>query len=310
MSHIPVLLQEVISFLDPQPGKKFIDATVGEGGHLKSLLEGGAEVLGIDVDDSVVTKLCAECKVQNVKRKIVQGNYTDIRVIAKENGFSEVDGIMFDLGLGSHQLDDEVRGFSFQKTGPLDMRFDRNSKLREKTAADLVNGLSERELTQIFFKYGEEKRFGKKIARAIAETRKYKFLETTTDLFELIKKALPGKFRFQSGDVTRRIFQGLRIAVNHELENLEKALPQAFALLRKGGRLVVISFHSLEDRIVKDFFRELARTCVCPPDFPVCKCRKRPLLRILTKKPVVPSEFETKTNSRSRSAKLRAAEKL
>ncbi len=302
-SHIPVLLNEVIGFFDPKPGKRFIDATLGMGGHAKKLINAGAEVLGIDADPVVIGQL----KGQNSKLRTAVGNFGDINRLAEENNFSGVDGILFDLGLGSHQLDDEKRGFSFQKDGPLDMRFSQNSK---KTAGQILNYYPEQDLLRIFFQYAEEKRFGKKIARAIMLRRKTGTLETTTELFDLIKQALPGKFRFRAGDVARKIFQGLRIEVNDELSNLERGLQQAVPLLNNGGRLVVISFHSLEDRIVKKFFALMARNCVCPPSFPVCRCDTRASLRVLTKKPVMASEIEMKSNPRSHSAKLRAAEKI
>ncbi|TSA45650.1 16S rRNA (cytosine(1402)-N(4))-methyltransferase [bacterium] len=360
LQHIPVLLKEVTEYLDPSPGKKFIDATVGGGGHAKELIKNGAAVLGIDRDSSVIASISdlslrgvtpatgrrgnpkddeiasltlamTEKKkgARNDELRVVQGNFADLKKIAEANGFAEVDGILFDLGLGSHQLDDPKRGFSFQKTGPLDMRYDIGSPstssgnilLPERsragrggveglTAARIVNSYSEKELIRIFYQYGEERRFGKRIARAILEARKTGEIATTSQLFDLIKKTLPGKFRFKAGDTARRIFQALRIEVNGELKNLEKALPQALQLLKKGGRLVVISFHSLEDRIVKNFFLREAKDCVCPPEFPVCVCGKKPNVRVLTKKPAMAAAEEAEMNSRARSAKLRAAEKF
>lgn len=314
MPHIPVLLNEVIQFLRPGPGKKYIDATLGRGGHTQAILKAGGEVLGIDVDPSVA----AELKVESEKLKVAIGNFGDIKAIAEENGFAEVDGILMDIGLGSHQLDTAERGFSFQREGPLDMRFNQNQK---KTARDIVNLYQEKELARIFFKYGEEKRFGRRVARAILERRKTPHqsklgtgqagsIQTTTELFELIKQALPAKFRFKAGDTARKIFQALRIEVNDELGNLEKGLQQAAGLLNNNGRLVVISFHSLEDRIVKSFFVKQAKDCVCPPSFPVCRCDARATLRILTKKPVTAGPDEIAANSRSASAKLRAAERI
>ncbi|MBI4050844.1 MAG: 16S rRNA (cytosine(1402)-N(4))-methyltransferase RsmH [Candidatus Doudnabacteria bacterium] len=313
--HVPVLLQEVLSYLDPKPGEKYIDATIGGGGHAKELINHDGIVLGIDADSLAVNQLNSEFRIQKSKIKIVQGNFANLEEIAKTHGFTEVAGILFDLGLSSNQLDDPQRGFAFQKEGPLDMRYDtsgefKNQKSKIKNAADIVNYYSEKELVEIFYKYGEEKRFGKKIARAIAEARQTRPLKTTTELFELIKKALPGKFRHKAGDVARRIFQSLRIAVNGELISLEKALPQALRLLKSAGRLVVISFHSLEDRIVKQFFVRMAKNCICPPDFPICTCGANAQLRILTKKPVTASQEEIKINPRAHSAKLRAAEKI
>jgi len=298
--HIPVLLKEVIHFLDPKPGKKFIDATYGFGGHGKAITEDGGIVLGIDRDPELAKKY-----------QIAQGNFSDLKEIAAANGFTEVDGILFDLGLGSHQLDDPDRGFSFQKSGPLDMRYNATETLPSLTAAQIIGAYSEKDLIKLFQKYGEEYRFGKRVARAVLEARKNRSIERTDELFELIKKALPSKFRFRAGDTARRIFQALRIEVNQELTSLEKALPQALDVLKEHGRLVVVSFHSLEDRIVKIFFTQNSKACICPPEFPECRCgSNRARLKILTKKPVTASEEEIKTNSRARSAKLRAAEKL
>lgn len=305
MIHIPVLLQEVIEYLGPGPGKKFIDATIGGGGHARALLDAGAEVLGVDRDPEVVKRLESEFKAPQAT--LVAGNFADLRRIAEEHDFLGVDGVLFDLGLGSHQLDEAARGFAFQKEGPLDMRFD---PTRGKTAGDILNFYPEKDLVKIFQDFGEERRFGKKVARAILLHRKTGTIATTTELFELIKAALPGQFRYRAGDVARRIFQALRIAVNQELANLEHSLPQALDILKLHGRVAVISFHSLEDRIVKQFFVREAKDCVCPPEFPVCRCAARAKLRILTKKPIVASETETNANPRSRSAKFRIAEKI
>jgi len=311
LAHTPVLLNEVIGFFDPKPGKKFIDATVGRAGHANQLVNGGAEVLGVDTDSEVVAELKSQSASRRTKIKAVVGNFGNLKSIAEENDFTDVDGILMDLGLGSHQLDDSERGFSFQKDGPLDMRFDAKSQNSNiKTAGSIVNFYAEKDLLRIFFQYGEEKRFGKRIVGAIMARRKLGSINTTGELFELIKQALPGQFRFRAGDTARKIFQALRIEVNDELGNLERGLQQAVSLLKSGGRLVVISFHSLEDRIVKQFFVREARDCGCPPSFPVCRCDARARLRILTKKPVMASGDEARTNSRARSAKLRAAEKI
>lgn len=313
MKHIPVLLHEVISLLDPKPGKKYIDATIGMAGHAQEIVNRGGIVLGIDADPSVIAQLQARDEFQ-----VVQGNFSDLKQIAGETRFMGIDGILFDLGLGTHQLDDPARGFSFQKPGPLDMRYDQKSEIlpdgqgsrRSETAADVVNFYSEKDLVRIFYQYGEEKRFGKRIARAVIDCRKLGSIKTTTELFELIKKTLPANFSFRAGDIARRIFQSLRIAVNDELLNLEKGLQQALDLLLPKGKLAVISFHSLEDRIVKNFFIKEAKDCLCPPSFPVCRCEAEARLRILTKKPITAAEPEIKINSRAKSAKLRVAEKL
>jgi len=302
MPHIPVLLKEVIEYLSPAPGKIFIDATYGGGGHSKALLEKvGSEgrVLAIDADRGI-----SEEKDKSLI--FVRANFKDLAAIANSSGFGQVDGILFDLGLSSLELEDASRGFSFSKDGPLDMRFDQTTG---RTAADIVNISSEQELRKIFEDFGEE-RLSKRIARVILKERFVHKPRTTRELFELIKKAVPASLRMRTGDVARRIFQSLRIAVNGELENLENALPQAFRLLKPGGRMVVISFHSLEDRIVKKFFLKLAKGCTCPPEFPQCICGKKPQARILTRKPVAALKQEVALNSRAKSAKLRAVEKL
>ncbi len=316
-SHTPVLLKEVTEFLAPMPGKKYIDATLGMGGHSKELLRLGAKVLGIDRDSSVIPDVIRDpvldSRLRGNNMLVVAGNFSDLKAIAEKNAYTDVDGILFDLGLGSHQLDDGNRGFSFQNEGPLDMRFNQKSEVgdrKSETAAQIVNFYPEKELIRIFYKYGEEKRFGKRVSRAILIRRKEGGIETTTELFEIIKHALPGKLRFKTGDTARKIFQALRIEVNRELENLQKGLQQALTLLRDGGRLVVISFHSLEDRTVKQFFALHSKDCVCPPSFPVCVCDARASLRILTKKPIMAQAEEIKINSRAASAKLRCAERI
>ncbi|MDP3741375.1 MAG: 16S rRNA (cytosine(1402)-N(4))-methyltransferase RsmH [bacterium] len=301
--HTPVLLKEVVAYLQPAAGKKIIDATFGGGGHAKALAENGAEILGIDRDPEVVER------IENFESRInaVQGDFRNLKEIAKKNDFLQVDGILFDLGMGSHQLDDAKRGFAFQKEGPLDMRFDQT---KGKTAGELINFYPEKDIVEIFQKYGEERRFAKKIARAILEKRKIGEIKTTTELFEIIKAALPGNIRFRAGDAARKIFQALRISVNKELSGIEDALPQALEILKQNGRIAVISFHSLEDRIVKRFFVEQAKNCICPLEFPVCRCMAKALLRILTKKPIIADDLEIKENPRAKSAKMRVAEKI
>ncbi|PIR97514.1 MAG: 16S rRNA (cytosine(1402)-N(4))-methyltransferase [Candidatus Doudnabacteria bacterium CG10_big_fil_rev_8_21_14_0_10_41_10] len=310
MIHISVLLKETIDFLNPKPGGKFIDATFGAGGHSKRLIEKvqpGGEVLGIDANLSAVGDFRIKNKELRIRGlKLVHGNFRDIGELAKQNGFEQVDGILFDLGLSSDMLDNAQRGFSFQKNGPLDMRFDQTQKI---TAEYILKNYEDKRLVKIFKEYGEEK-FSKKIAKAIVVTRKQTPLTTTEELLDIIKRSLPARFRHKAGDSARRIFQALRIEVNQELESLEKVLPQTLDLLKSKGRLVVISFHSLEDRMVKQFFKNQANPCVCPPDFPECVCGKISTLKIVTKKPVIVSEKEALENSRSLPAKLRAAEKV
>jgi len=305
MKHVPVLLKETIEFLSPLPGGKYIDATFGAGGHSRAILEaigGDGKLLGIDANLNAVKSQLSYVKGCT----LVHGNFREIGSIAKQHGFEDVDGILFDLGLSSDMLDDPQRGFSFQKDGPLDMRYDRG---KDWKAYDFVNLENEKQLAEIFKKYGEE-RFSKKIARAIVNIRKEGKIETTVELFNLIKQALPGKLRHKAGDHARRIFQAIRIEVNDELGALKAALPQTLQLLDSGSRLVVISFHSLEDRIVKHFFRDAAKGCTCPVDFPRCVCGKKPLVKILTKKPVVPGDSEIAKNSRAKPAKLRTVEKI
>lgn len=301
--HIPVLFNEVIEYLQPAKKKRFIDATFGEGGHAKGLARMGAEVLCIDRDPEVVYRANKSDGINEV----VLGDFRNLKALASSEGFIAVDGILFDLGLGSHQLDDGLRGFSFQKEGPLDMRFDQT---KGKMAGELVNFYPEQKLVEIIKKYGEERRFAKRIAKAILEKRKNAEIQTTLELFEIIQSALPSFVRYKARDAARKVFQALRIAVNAELMNLSEALPQALNLVKRGGRVVVISFHSLEDRIVKKFFAEKAKNCVCPPEFPVCRCDARAKVRLLTKKPVTATEIEIKSNSRAKSAKLRAVEKI
>lgn len=288
--HQPVLLKEVLKFLDPRSGENFIDCTVGLGGHSLEILKNSApdgQVLGIDQDEESLEVL----KQQHNQRLILaRGNFAHLKKIADEKNFSLVDGILLDLGISSWQLEKSGRGISFQQTEPLDMRMDPEHS--DLTAEEIVNTWSQSDLEKIFFEYGEEK-FSRRIARQIVAARKIKKIKNTYELVGLIIAAYPQR-KIRRIHPATKVFQALRIAVNNELENLEKALPQALDILKPEGRIVVISFHSLEDRIVKNFFRDRA---------------KDNLLKILTKKPVVPDEAEIKFNHRSRSAKLRAGVK-
>jgi 16S rRNA (cytosine1402-N4)-methyltransferase len=310
MSHVPVLLAEVLDYLNAKQGGKFIDGTVGGGGHTAAILNANkkSEVLGIDLDQTSLEKLKGELVQIGLGQRaiLVSGNYRDLKQLAEDNEFEPVDGVLLDLGFSSSQVDDSTRGFSFQIDGPLDMRYDQES---ERTAADIVNRFPERELVQIFKEFGEEK-LAKKIAFSIIKARKISPLKTTTQLAEAIRLAIPLPIRFRWNENARRIFQAIRIEVNRELENLRIALPDALKILKPGGRLVVISFHSLEDRIVKEFFNQEAKDCICPPEFPTCVCDKTPGVKILTRKPIGATEEEIKINSRSKPAKLRAAEKI
>ncbi len=303
MSHIPVLYQEVLAGLQIRPGGRYIDGTVGGGGHARGILVASApdgDLLGIDADPMAVTLAGEQLAVFAGRVTVVQGNFADLEEIAVEHGFCSVEGILLDLGLSSLQLEAAGRGFAFRLDGPLDMRFDPS---RTTTAADLVNTLSREELADILFRYGEEPQ-SRRIARAIAAERP---ISTTGELAALVSASVGRRRRIHPAT---RTFQALRIAVNEELECLAGALPQALRLLGPGGRLAIISFHSLEDRLVKQFFRNEARDCVCPPEIPVCVCDHRATLGIVTKKPIRPSAEEVAANPRSRSAKLRVAYRL
>ena len=303
-SHVPVLLDQVISGLDIKPDGIYIDGTCGGGGHSSEIAKRltSGRLLGIDRDPDAV-KAASE-RLASYNAKVVQGNYSDIMEIAKNEGASSPDGILLDLGVSSHQLDTIERGFSYHGDAPLDMRMSQSGQ----TAADLVNGLSEDELSRIMFEYGEEK-FSRKIAAEIVRQRSIKPIETTGELAEIIGRAVPAKFK-RDKNPCRKAFQAFRIAVNAEFECLDKGLDDAFELLKSGGRLCVITFHSLEDRIVKQRFASFCKGCICPPDFPQCVCGRTPRGRLVNRKPIEASENELEANPRSRSAKLRIIEKI
>lgn len=312
-NHIPVLLQQAITLLDPKPGQRFVDGTLGGGGYTSELLKkvgkSGA-VLSIDLDraalDNAEAKFAKEVKSKNLV--LAHGNFSQLDKILEHKDFYNIDGIVADIGLSSFQLDESGRGITFQKKEPLDMRFDVSSN--EPDARFMLNEYSEAELTKIFWEYGEEKE-SKRIAHAIINARKIegKKLHYTTDLTDLIQEALPKPIKHKWADTARRIFQALRIAVNHELDNLETFLPKALDLVKPGGILVIVSFHSLEDRMVKQFFVQASKGCICPKEFPICQCGKTPQAEILTRKIVTATEEELNLNSRSGSAKLRAIRK-
>jgi len=291
--------------LQPQPNQNFIDATLGGGGYTKALLEAikpNGKVLAIDLDQDAIANFGP-----HPNAIVVQGNFARLSSIVSNHRFENISGIVADIGLSSYQLDQAGRGLSFQKDEPLDMRFDSSS-----TGADarfLLNNSEEGALTDIFRNYGEEP-FAGKIARTIVKQRQEQLFHKTSQLTAVIQTALPKPLQHRWADTARRVFQALRIAVNHELENLESFLPQALDLLNPGGRLVVVSFHSLEDRIIKQFFVNVSKGCVCPVDFPQCICGRNPQGKILTKKPVQASAEEQTANPRSKSAKLRALLKV
>ena len=301
--HIPVLYQEVLAGLQPRRGGRYIDCTVGGGGHARGILElssPNGRLLGIDVDPLAIEIAAERLQGYAPRFALVNANFANLREIAQRHDFHPANGILFDLGVSSFQLEQGERGFSFQREGSLDMRFNPGG---ERRAADLVNGLPEEQLAEILLRYGEERR-ARRIARAIVANRP---LTTTRELAEVVQRAVSRRGRIHPATKT---FQALRIAVNDELENLAKALPQAVEILAPGGRLAVISFHSLEDRIVKRFFRDEARGCICPPGTPVCLCGRKPTLEIVTKKPIRPSAEEVEANPRSRSARLRVASRI
>lgn len=310
--HIPVLLPEVLRMLDPQPGQCFVDATLGGGGYTAALLERSApdgRVLAFDLDQDAINAF--QAKMENTslasRVQVVHQNFSAVAEVAAERGFGPIHGIVADIGLSSYELDQAGRGISFQKDEPLDMRFDQTA--HTPTAAFLLAERSEAELARMFAEYGEE-RFAEPIARAIVRSRAQQPVERTGQLLELIQQSLPARVRHMAANSARRIFQALRIAVNGELANLEAFLPAALDILAPGGVLAVVTFHSLEDRIVKQFCKSATTGCVCPPQFPVCRCGRTPQAELLAKRPVLASPEEQAANPRSASAKLRAIRKV
>lgn len=306
MEHLPVLENEVVEFLNPKPGDTIVDCTLGLGGHaLRIIPELGksGNYIGFDLDEKNLSEARKRLEKYGGQVKLVKRNFRYLSDELLKLGFDQVDGILLDLGLSSPHVDDPSRGFSFREEGALDMRYDRSSG---KSAYDVVNHYSDEELIKIFREYGEE-RMARRIAGAIVEVRKIAPLKTTKELSELIGSVVRGKHHL---DPSTRVFQALRIEVNDEISALKDVLPQAFSHLKKGGRMVVISYHSLEDRIVKHFFKDESRECICPKELPICVCNHKPTLKILTKKPMTPTLEEIGRNRRARSAKLRAIEKL
>jgi 16S rRNA (cytosine1402-N4)-methyltransferase len=303
--HVPIMVSEVLTLLEPARGGIFVDGTLGGGGHAEAVLSAMPEsgrLFGIDRDDEALRAAGARLARFGDRFTAIKGNFFDMKSLLKDRGIFKVDGILLDLGVSSHQLDARERGFSYKAEAPLDMRMDQSAPLSART---VVNEWSEAELRRIFFEYGEEK-FSAKIAGRIVERRKEKPIETTTELAELIKNAIPAKFRNEPQHPARRCFQAIRIAVNGELDGLNDAIVSAHDLLNPGGRLAILTFHSLEDRIVKNAFRTFENPCTCPKSAPVCICGKKPTAKVLTRHPLVASEAEQKENSRATSAKLRA----
>ncbi len=308
--HTPVLLQEVLEYLTPLPGKVMVDCTLGGGGHsseiLKRILPGG-KLIALDQDLDAIK--AAREKLEFFGRDnfiIVHSNFVHLPKVLQQLSVEKVDGILYDLGVSSYQLDQGERGFSYLQDAPLDMRMDRT---KPGSAYELVNNASPEEISEIIRDYGEE-RWAKRIAQFIVREREKSPIYTTGQLVEIIKKAIPSGARREGPHPAKRTFQALRIAVNRELDILPEAFSQGIQRLKPGGRMAVITFHSLEDRITKETFKGLARGCTCPKELPVCVCNNKPSVKILTGKPVLPSEEEVRVNPRARSAKLRAVEKL
>lgn len=307
--HRPVLLNETIALLDPKPGGVFLDATLGGGGHAAAILERispNGILVGIDRDPEAIEYARQRLARYGQRVKFVQGDFRDVGSILASVGITELDGALFDLGVSSHQLE-SGRGFSFMRDEPLDMRM--SPAEGTLSAADVVNTYTESDLAEIIRQYGEE-RYARQIARAIVERRKSAPIRTTGELVETIISAVGGKYRGLDIHPATRTFQAIRIEVNKELEAIEAGVTGAIEHLKIGGRICVISFHSLEDRIVKKTFRKLSGHCECPPRALKCECGARRILQVLTKKPVTPSEKEIAENPRSRSAKLRCAERV
>ena len=311
VEHLPVLVDEVMSMLAPAPGSLQIDATVGGGGHTERILDAtdpDGRLLGIDADGAAIARVDGRLRPRFGDRLVLRrANFRELRTVAPEAGFGAVDGLLFDLGLSSFQLADAERGFGIRTGGPLDMRFDAS---RGIPASELLATLDARELTALFKRYGEEPQAGR-IARAIVAARATTPVQTAEDLASLVERVAPGNPRTRRRiHPATRVFQALRIAVNAELDALAEGLATAVDLLRPGGRLVVLSYHSLEDRIVKRFFAAERRGCVCPPELPVCVCGRNPRLRLVTRPSLTPTDAEIAANPRARSARLRAAERL
>lgn len=305
--HIPVLKSEVVSLLCVKPNGIYVDGTIGGAGHAKAILESDKIKLLIGIDQDEEALVAAKNNLKNFDNvKLIHGNFRDIDKILDSENIENVDGILVDIGVSSHQIDEAERGFSFRTDAKLDMRMDRSKAF---SAYELVNTYAEEELERVIRDYGEEK-FAKSIARHIAKAREDKPITTTKELEKIILSSVP-RYRGQDGKSNvQRTFQAIRIEVNGELDALSEFIDKAVNKLKSGGRLEIISFHSLEDRIVKQKFKELATGCICPPDFPICVCGHKATVKIITKHPVEATEAELKINSRSASAKLRVIEKL
>ncbi len=307
--HITVLLNEAVEGLNIRPDGTYVDCTLGGAGHsslIASMLGEGGRLIAIDQDDTALANARERLAPYMDKVTLVKSNFRSIKQVVQELNLSGVDGVLFDLGVSSPQLDEGERGFSYNADAPLDMRMDQQSPL---TAYDVVNEWEEEELAKLIREYGEEK-FSRRIARQIAIHREKAPVETTAQLVEIIKEAIPAAARRTGPHPAKRTFQAIRIAVNDELNAFKEAVVDAIEILRPQGRVSVITFHSLEDRICKQVYLDHAKGCTCPPSFPICTCGNQPIVKIITRKPILPSEAELTDNPRARSAKLRVAEKL
>lgn len=306
--HISVLYKETLDGLNIKDGGLYVDGTLGGGGHSCGILSGAKNVrlIGIDRDSEAIEAAGKRLSAFKDRITLVNRNFSDIKQIASELGIAGIDGAVLDLGVSSYQLDNAERGFSYMHDSHLDMRMNRNDK---KSAYEVINSYSQNELEHIFYAYSEEK-WSARVAKFIVEKRSQKPIETTFELVDIIKAAIPKGARAEGSHPAKRIFQAVRIEVNNELGILKNAVDDFAELLAPGGRLAVITFHSLEDRIIKKAFTDLATGCVCPKSFPVCVCNRQPVVKLITKKPILPSEAEETENSRSKSAKLRVVEKL
>lgn len=307
-AHISVLLNEAVDALEVKDNGIYADGTLGGGGHSEEILKRNSSLrlIGIDRDTDAISAAGKRLQSFSDRITLVNSNFADIKQVLRNLGIDKIDGAVLDLGVSSYQLDNADRGFSYMKDAPLDMRMNQKDT---KSAYDVVNTYDKNELTDIFFRYGEEK-WSKRIAEFIVNRRENKPIETTKELADIILAAIPAGARDRGSHPAKRVFQAIRIEVNGELEILKNAITDFVSCLNKGGRLAIITFHSLEDRIVKQCFSELAAGCTCPKDFPVCVCGKQPAVKVITKKPLLPTEEEQTYNSRSKSAKLRVVQKL
>lgn len=308
-SHVPVLLEECIDGLNIKPDGIYVDGTLGGAGHSSEIckrLSPNGMLIGIDRDEEALRVSSKRLEEFDCKKAFVHGNYSDIKNILRELDIEEIDGALLDLGVSSYQLDNPERGFSYMNDAALDMRMDRSEGM---TAYDIVNEYSKDELYRIIKRYGEE-RWASRIADFIVKARREKPIETTFELVEIIKAAVPASARRNGPHPAKRTFQAIRIEVNDELGGVKRAVDDFIDVLAPKGRLAIISFHSLEDRIVKDAYSERENPCVCPPEIPICVCGKKPEIKKINKKPIVPSESQEDENPRARSAKLRVCEKL